>query len=465
MNMPVDKDVTPATSIAENVEHHQQHYLNLPLWPKFDVYDGHLDGLIPSCRAESWEDFDRIVQYYCTNDVEGAYVFRGQKHYRWQLEPTLDRLTKGAIKEDIAVRQLESFRLATRGRLQEKSVLDDDNELWALGQHHGLATPLLDWSASPFVALFFAFEGGDDPTWKDEVGEPNNFSRTVFVLNKQFLRDLGREDVAFEFPQIVEPRIDDHGRLVNQAGLFTIAPYGETLESSLINALIESGVNTDDVDELAKYICRIHIPNQASARAACLQKLRKMNIHHASLFPDLIGASGYCNSLITDVINQLPSTSASERSREFESHEELIHSEADSTPETSTNQPIIGDRVDQLVGALGHNRQYNSKSTVEPLAKIAKRVIDFINHEAGVDWYHKDSVKARLRNIIRRELKRIHYQEDFIEVGTNALIDAATQMSLEYELLNSSPSLAENHNNSSLSPDHMTDTQTVGQGA
>ncbi len=282
----------------------EKYYLNLPEWLNFAIHNKKIDGLIPSCRIKSWEDFDKVVKYYCENDVEGHYVFRGQKHYEWQLEPTLDRLVNGAVTQEIAEKQIHNFRLSIRGRINDKSILGSDSELWALGQHHGLATPLLDWSLSPYVALFFAFEGADDRTWIGNNGETTNYSRTVFVLNKAFIQDLYSEDNSpdGEILKIVEPSMDDHGRLVNQAGLFTFAPYGEILESALEKHLYDSGVDVNNEHEMSKYICRIHIPNEPDTRNNCLKKLHKMNIHHASLFPDLIGSSGYCNDLIREAL-------------------------------------------------------------------------------------------------------------------------------------------------------------------
>ena len=40
---------------------------------------------------------------------------------------------------------------------------DSEDNWWALGQHYGLATPLLDWVYSPYVCLtFFSFREADN---------------------------------------------------------------------------------------------------------------------------------------------------------------------------------------------------------------------------------------------------------------------------------------------------------------
>lgn len=263
------------------------HHLTLPEWPKLAWGDEQIDGLIPVCRLKYWRRFESALGNKLMNPRGGELIFRGQKRQEWQLTPTLGRYPPsgpGVVDPKRAAEQKREFRLAMRGRGIGPELLDDDNELWAFGQHHGLATPLLDWTKSPFVALFFAFA---DPDFPYEEANP---SRAIFVINKTALEALDSE-------LIVQPLRNDHTRLVNQAGLFTLSPSGsETLETRILNLLSETQtVNMDDPEAVGRYIFKIHIPNSVEERRDCLSMLRKMNIHHGSLFPDPIGASLYCN--------------------------------------------------------------------------------------------------------------------------------------------------------------------------
>lgn len=259
------------------------YHLSLLEWPKLAFGKPEIDGLMPVCRIRYWRRFESALGNKLMNPPGTELIFRGQRRQEWQLTPTLGRYSNsGVVDARRAGEQKREFRLAMRGRGIGPDLLDEDNELWAFGQHHGLATPLLDWTKSPFVALFFAFA---DP---DLSYEDSNPARTIFVINKTALEELDPD-------LIVQPLRNDHTRLVNQAGLFTLSPLGsDTLSTRIFNLLSETEtVDMDDPAAVGRFIFKIHIPNEE--RRECLAMLRKMNIHHGSLFPDPIGASLYCN--------------------------------------------------------------------------------------------------------------------------------------------------------------------------
>lgn len=233
-------------------------------------------------EMNTWNEFVDLVHRKINYD---QYIWRGQRSEDWLLESTFERNIPDYLYTDkeigkIRREHLIGFKLASRGRRGINSSLPaNDYEWWALGQHHGLATPLLDWSLSPFVAAFFAFE-------EEKEGK---FRRTIWALSTISIQKKNQEfDDDSIYPRdgirLVMPRTDENPRLISQAGIFTISPSGIDIEQ-----WIRKQYKGDKHIRLRK----VTIPNHE--RETVLKALNRMNINHATLFPDLIGASKYCN--------------------------------------------------------------------------------------------------------------------------------------------------------------------------
>lgn len=248
---------------------------------------------------DEWQEFRDFVEENFTYDKR--YVFRGQRDAEWALETTLDRLIKQLPKElqdeNVLRNHLERFKKAIRGRRgpNPKSLTDD--EFWALGQHYGLATPLLDWSLAPFIATFFAFNvnrtsgSGKRCMWAlntHAVDEVNNVISTEYNACKHEIKEKYFEKSRVPIVELVKPSLEDNPRIINQAGLFTRGPIRMSLEKWVENYLL-------DYKQVALY--KVILPN--TEREAVLAALDQMNINSASLFPDVSGACLYCNETLT----------------------------------------------------------------------------------------------------------------------------------------------------------------------
>jgi hypothetical protein len=181
-------------------------------------------------QLASWKYFHDYVTQEMLD--YSHYVWRVDRCDDRRLLPSFDRnhrLLGQKQIEKILSEHLGQFKMATRGRRgPNPPKLELENDWWALGQQNGLRTPLLDWTRSPFVALFFAFE---------KFKKPQTENRAIYAVNPASCTRHTKAIVAAHKgdlrPDIVEfftPLQDENSRLVNQSGLFSRCTAGKSLD-------------------------------------------------------------------------------------------------------------------------------------------------------------------------------------------------------------------------------------------
>ncbi|MEW6051934.1 MAG: FRG domain-containing protein [Candidatus Zixiibacteriota bacterium] len=271
-----------------------------------DSYEKQADRVIRTLKHDSWHGFvDWVI-----NSAKGTEeLYRGQRQ-DWDLLPRIVRTARQRGISDVhstARDHLEAFRYAIRGRggIEEFAHQDEDG-LWALGQHFGLDTVLLDWTLSPFVALYFALEEADqEPLDRPRcvyqlfhVGAVKNMSVHTDKF-KKLVSDLSEaispivmDDIRNlqRVLRVVQPLAHANPRLVAQRAVSLTWNLGHTLEQ-----VIKENWKSNDL-VMIKHL----IPSDD--RIKCLHCLDLMNINAGTLFPDIQGAVKYCNfKLANDV--------------------------------------------------------------------------------------------------------------------------------------------------------------------
>lgn len=274
-----------------NKKHSEQNY-------KIEKYNNGETGF-HSIKINSMEELKSVIDHLLQKGLREKLIFRGQRNSDWILQSSLEREIKfvetSEQYNEIAQKHLANLKKSARGRIKEQFLLlgnseENEDELWAMGQHLGLKTPLLDWTRSFLIALFFAFHEKETETEY----------RCVYRLVEGLLH------LDKDYKYIVEPKMDYHGRLTAQKGLFTYWGIDFHIKRALNNFYNEKSMPNKTTKELEdikrKFITKYYISN--NLRVDILNYLEALGISEETIYPDLSGIINKVNSELVEIIEQ-----------------------------------------------------------------------------------------------------------------------------------------------------------------
>lgn len=231
--------------------------------------------MIETIECFSWGDFKQRLKdsvYNGERIARGKYLFRGQGDANWELSSSFDRAYSEVEvdkRNQIEKLLIDNFKKECEADENYRTILSDDISTIALAQHFGVPTRLLDWTESPYIAAFFAFQGHFYSTvFQESIGT----SVAIWILYKDSY--IWSESTGV---QLISPESWNNERLRTQYGWFT-------LSKTPFPNLEEYANHFEDADIALR---KIVLPADLAGEA--IPDLDLMGINHGTLFPDLEG--------------------------------------------------------------------------------------------------------------------------------------------------------------------------------
>lgn len=239
----------------------------------------------------SWDDFPRTISKIDTDfglhRVEGIQLknrilYRGQSDSEWPLKSTLERYSSAAWSVESYHRllqrcapEVESFTSQSWSFDLRKSAWQGEgplpnHELWVYMRHCGFPSPLLDWTMSPYIAAFFAFEE-----------HSNAHKAAIFVYIEHPRGSKGSWEGEPQI-SIQNVHVKTHKRHFLQQSCYTICTQMDENKSHRFVCHEQVFDDTPSKQKRQDVLFKITIPREERLRI--LSYLNEVNINHFSLF-------------------------------------------------------------------------------------------------------------------------------------------------------------------------------------
>lgn len=219
---------------------------------------------VPEDSITTLTEYFRLLDVHCRED---GYLFRGQPE-DLPLRPCLNRVSLDEPRDVVEKQMVAELKRTAVPHLPFNPK--NDWEWLALAQHHGMATRLLDWTANPLAAAWFAVaeapKSGPGVIWMFRPGADD------YVDIEADPSPFGVSRTRIFQPSHISPR------LVAQNGWFTVHKY------------LSDNDSFGAVENNSRYkgsLRRMMIPAEAFWRIRW--DLDLCGINAASLFPGLDG--------------------------------------------------------------------------------------------------------------------------------------------------------------------------------
>jgi len=233
----------------------------------------------------TWRQFKEEV---CKQiSIDKKYIYRGQSNSNWKLETTLHRTRQFRTPKDIEFYFDHIIPYVHEVVATWDGIIRDLNNNYELAQfvaylrHHSFPTPLLDWTYSPFIAAFFAFDEIDHYSPQHENVCIYCFDQASWV--NTFKQSYDYRDKNIHVSSLQPTSIGNPKQLLQQ-GVFLYT----NLED------IESHIRHNEKHN--KYLYKYKL--SCRERPQIMRELRLMNITRMQLFPSL---ESVCKKVATDI--------------------------------------------------------------------------------------------------------------------------------------------------------------------